>query len=368
MHGSSGLMVLSVTLAVTGAAFAAEKGAPLVGEQAFGNWHADAPGTRRLIRPRDLPAPAPAQSVSAFADESKRPEKTKPKVLEGFSIALVASGLKAPRVIRVAPNGDVFVADSKANQVRVYRMADDGAKPAKEGLFAEGLHQPYGIAFYPPGSSPEWVYVANSDSIVRFPYRNGDLTASGKPEVIVDGIPHVHHWTRDIVFSGDGKTMYLSVGSGSNVALDMSPVPYEGGLAAWKKKQPLGATWDTEARRADVLAFDPDGRNERIFATGLRNCSGMALQPSTRALWCVVNERDELGDNTPFEYATRVKQGAFYGWPWYYIGGNEDPRHKGARPDLASRVTVPDVLFQAHSAPLGIAFYTGGDFPSEYKG
>jgi glucose/arabinose dehydrogenase len=141
-----------------------------------------------------------------------------------------------------------------------------------------------------------------------------------------------------------------------------------GGLKKWARSHALGATWDTEERRADVLAFTPEGKNERIFATGLRNCSGMTVQPDSGALWCVVNERDELGDDTPFEYATVVREGAFYGWPWYFIGSNEDPRRKGERPDLATKVTLPDVLFQAHSAPLNIAFYDGDAFPPDYRG
>jgi len=161
--------------------------------------------------------------------------------------------------------------------------------------------------------------------------------------------------------------LLLSVGSGSNVALDMFPEP-KGGLQAWIRSAPLGATWDTEERRADVLSYDPDGKNEKIVATGLRNCAGITIQPATGLPWCVVNERDELGDNTPFEYATAVKDNVFYGWPWYYIGSNEDPRHKGARPDLKAKVTIPDVLMQAHSAPLQIVFYDGKDFPADYTG
>jgi glucose/arabinose dehydrogenase len=205
--------------------------------------------------------------------------------------------------------------------------------------------------------------------VVRFPYKNGDVKASGEPEVIVDNIPEAHHWTRDIVFSADGSKLFLAVGSGSNIALDMAPAPrIEGGLDAWRKEKPLGATWDTEERRADVISFDPNGKNEKIYATGLRNCSGMAIQPDNGALWCAVNERDGLGDNVPFEYVTTVKDGGFYGWPWYYIGGNEEPRRQGERPDLASEVTVPDVLIQAHSAPLGMAFYNDDAFPAEYRG
>ncbi|TJW77983.1 MAG: sorbosone dehydrogenase family protein, partial [Mesorhizobium sp.] len=260
-----------------------------------------------------------------------------------------------------------FVADSRANQIRVFRLAEGSAKPAEKSVFAKGLTRPYGIAFYPPGDKPQWVYVANSNSVVRFAYRDGDLEASGRPETIVSNIPSSHHWTRDIAFSPDGKTLYLSVGSGSNIAEDMGARP-KGGLEDWAKAQPLGAAWGAEEGRADVLAFDPDGKNRRMVATGLRNCSGMTVQPATGALWCVVNERDELGDDVPFEYATTVKDGAFYGWPWYYIGGNEDPRHKGARPDLAGKVTVPDVLIQAHSAPLNIAFYEGDSLPADYKG
>ena len=339
----------------------------LTGAKAFGDWHDDAPGVRRLIKPQDQPAPLLTPSVSNSPEKTAPSAAAEPKVPDGFSIEKIASGLKGPRVIRVAPNGDIFVAESRAGRILMLRLGNDG-KAMKPEAFAEGLHQPYGIAFYPAGPDPEWVYVANSDSIVRFAYKSGALKAQGKAQTLVSGIPSVHHWTRDIVFSADGKTLYLSVGSGSNVALDMAPAPNEGGLEAWKKDKPLGAAWDTEARRADVLAFDPDGKNERIIATGLRNCSGMSLQPATGGLWCVVNERDELGDDTPFEYATQVKEGAFYGWPWYYIGSNEDPRHNGARPDLAGKVTLPDVLFQAHSAPLGIAFYTGDTFPAPYKG
>ena len=219
------------------------------------------------------------------------------------------------------------------------------------------------------GPNPEWVYVANTDGVIRFPYKNGDLKASGKPEEIVEKIPSTHHWTRDLVFSPDGKRMFLAVGSGSNVAQDMFPEPQiEGGLKAWKKTKPLGAAWDTEERRADVLSFTPEGKDEKIFATGLRNCAGLTVQPATGELWCAVNERDEIGDDAPLEYATHIKEGAFYGWPWFYTDGNEDPHHKGARPDLKDKVTVPDVLIEAHSAPLQIAFYDGDSFPTEYKG
>jgi glucose/arabinose dehydrogenase len=361
-------ILASLALLLAGSASAQQADQPLLtGEKAFGNWKSDRPGVRRLIKPEDLQKPYVTDTASSGSDVTDRPEGAKPILPPGFSAELIASGIDSPRVARVAPNGDLFVADSRASQIRVYRLAEGSAKPAGEAVFAKGLTRPYGIAFYPPGDKPQWVYVANSNSVVRFAYRDGDLEASGKPQTVVADIPANHHWTRDIAFSPDGKTLYLSVGSGSNVAEDMSARP-KGGLGKWAKSEPLGAAWGSEEGRADVLAFGPDGKNRRVVATGLRNCAGMTVQPTTGALWCVVNERDELGDNIPFEFATTVKDGAFYGWPWYYIGSNEDPRHKDARPDLAGKVTVPDVLMQAHSAPLNIAFYEGGNFPADYKG
>ena len=359
-----------VMLAGAGAVRAAAEdgsGTLLKGKAAFGSWQQDKPGLRRLIKPQDLPPVG--NSTPNFSEVAPMPPGAKPRVPPGFLVEMVASGYAGPRAIRVAPNGDLFFADSASNSIHVLRVPSGTASPTKNEVFASGLTQPFGIAFYPLGPNPEWVYVANSDGVVRFPYKNGDLIATGKPEQIVGHIPWVHHWTRDIAFTPDGKRLLLSVGSGSNVALDMFPEPeVKGGLQAWIKSEPLGAAWDTEERRADVLSYDPDGKNEKILATGLRNCAGITIQPATGLPWCVVNERDELGDNTPFEYATAVKDSSFYGWPWYYIGSNEDPRHKDARPDLKGKVTVPDVLMQAHSAPLQIVFYEGNDFPASYKG
>jgi glucose/arabinose dehydrogenase len=341
----------------------------LKGKAAFADWRQDKPGVRRLLTPNDLPPIG--KSTTAWPEIVPMPAGAKPLVPAGFAVEMVASGLAQPRAIRTAPNGDLFLADSAANTVRVLRVPAGAAKPSDSEVFASGsgLYQPYGIAFYPPGPEPQWVYVANSDGVVRFPYKNGDLKATGGPERMVERIPWVHHWTRDIVFTPDGKRLLLSVGSGSNVALDMFPQPLvKGGLDEWIRTHPLGAAWDTEERRADVLSYDPDGKNETIVATGLRNCSGIAIQPATGRPWCVVNERDELGDDAPFEYATHVEEGKFYGWPWYYLGAHEDPRQKGKRPDLKGKATVPDVLIQAHSAPLQIAFYEGDGFPAPYKG
>jgi glucose/arabinose dehydrogenase len=296
----------------------------------------------------------------------KPPADAQPSVPQGFSISLFADHLQAPREIRVAPNGDIFVAESRAGQIRVLRAADGAGKATQSEVFASGLDEPFGIAFYPPGPEPQFVYVANTNSVVRFPYKSGDLKASGAPETIVPQLAESGggHWTRDVVFSADGKRMFVSVGSGSNDAEGIGKTAPEG----WEASHPLGAAWSGETGRADVLVFDPQGQNRQIFATGIRNCVTMAIEPHTNDLWCSTNERDGLGDNLPPDYLTRVREGAFYGWPWYYIGDHEDPRHKGERTDLAGKITVPDVLLQPHSAPLEMTFYEGSQFPADYRG
>ena len=215
------------------------------------------------------------------------------------------------------------------------RLAEGGGAPVEDTVFARGLTRPYGIAFYPP-DKPQWVYVANTDSVVRFPYKDGDLSASGEAETIVEELPSGGHWTRDIAFSQDGKTLYVSVGSLSNLGSGMDATPPDG-LEAWVAKTAPGAAWGDEELRAGVLAFDPDGKNRRVFATGLRNCSGMAVQPDNGALWCAVNERDGLGDNVPFEFATTVKENGFYGWPWFYVGSMKSPAGKANGLTLRTR-------------------------------
>lgn len=338
----------------------------LEGAAAFGDWHADHPGTRRIIRPQDLPAPSTAESARNFVRVVRRNNDQKPIVPNGFEVNLFASGLSGPRLIRVAPNGDVFAAESSAGRIRVLR-AGGGNDQTQASVFAFGLDGPFGIAFYPPGPDPQWVYVGNTDAVVRFPYRNGDLVARAPAETVVPHLPTGGHRTRDVQFSPDGKIMYVSVGSGSNVAEGMEKLS-GAALQTWQANHPLGATWGSETDRADVLAFDPDGGNRRVFATGIRNCVGMAVAASTGTVWCSTNERDGLGDNVPPDYITRVREGAFYGWPWYYIGANEDPRHRGERPELKDKITIPDVLLQAHSASLGMTFYDAAQFPAEYRG
>jgi glucose/arabinose dehydrogenase len=337
----------------------------LLGAAAFGDWHTDRPGAQRLIRPQDLPAPDLAASVGNYVRIVHRTNDQKPIVPNGFEVNLFASGLAGPRLIRVAPNGDVFVAESNAGRIRVLRP--NGNEAPEASVFASGLNGPFGIAFYPPGNDPQWVYVGNTDSVVRFPYRSGDVTARGPAEVIVPHLPVGGHHTRDVVFSPDGKIMYVSVGSASNVGDRMGALSATE-LQKWQSDHPLGAAWGNETDRADVLAFDPQGQNRRIYATGIRNCVGMAVERTSGTVWCSTNERDGLGDNVPTDYITRVRDGGFYGWPWYYIGANEDPRHRGERPDLKDKITVPDVLIQAHSASLEMTFYEATQFPQAYRG
>ena len=350
----------------------AAQAATLTGAEAFGDWRDDRPGLVRHIAPGDLPPAFASRSSRNGPDLTEMPRDAAPQAPARFSVQLFASGLESPRTVRVAPNGDFFIAETDSGRILVMRAADGAPRPERTETFATGLDEPFGIAFYPPGPDPQWVYVANTNSVERFPYRSGDLTARGRAQTVVDRLTVTTggHTTRDIQFSPDGHRMYVSIGSGSNVASDMSQ--HDGAYARdWDAAHGLGAAWGPEAGRADVLAFNPDGADPHTFATGIRNCVGLAVHPRTGDLWCSVNERDGLGDNLPPDYVTRVAQGGFYGWPWYYIGGNQDPRHKDERPDLAAHVTVPDVLVQPHSAPLSLTFYAGhgpAAFPADYQG
>ncbi len=323
----------------------------MTGKDALGDWTTDAPGVRRKISVSDLAAPYETPSANNFPRVVARPQRAWPKAPEGFTVTQFASGLIEPRVIVRAPNGDLFVAESRAGRSRVLRDADGDGKPEVNEVFTTRLERPFGIAFYPPGPEPEFLYVGNTGSVVRFVYHNGDIKARGQAERIVDNIPSGReqvggggHWTRDLQFSADGKTLYVSVGSRSNVSDDAS-----------------------EIRRATILAFDPDGKNERAVAWGIRNPVGLAVHPRTGQLWTSANERDGLGDDLVPDYITHVEDGGFYGWPWFYLGPNEDPRHKGKHPELKNKVTVPDVLVQSHSASLDMAFYDGDQFPPEYR-
>jgi glucose/arabinose dehydrogenase len=342
----------------------------LTGAAAWGDWTSDAPGVTRKLTLETLPEPTkPGVALPAVV---ARPADAKLAVPPEFTVEAFAK-LDAPRQLRTAPNGDVFAAETAAGRVKLIRATDGAAQPATVSTFAEGLAGPFGIAFWPPGPNPQWVYVANTNSVVRFPYRNGDLTARGPAETVVPQITASGggHSTRDIAFSPDGKRLYLSVGSGSNIAEHMGKKSLDE-AKAWGAQHGLGATWGNETDRADVLVMDPMGQGRQVFASGIRNCVSLAVQPGTDTIWCATNERDLLGDNLPPDYVTRVKPHAFYGWPWYYLGTHEDPRRAGERPDLKDKVTTPDVLIQSHSAPLGLTFYQarGGSaaFPADYRG
>jgi len=346
----------------------------LHGKSAFGDWRMDAPLVRRKMTIDDLPQPYATRSASNFSRVVSKPASAAPQVPPGFRAELVISGLQDPRVLRVAPNGDIFIAESAAGRIHVLRIPDDVAKASSNQVFASGLIGPFGMAFYPPGSDPQWVYVANTGSVIRYRYNSGDLKASGRPEVIVPNLPGAGsrstqrgHITRDIVFSKDGSRMFVSVGSASNDAEDIGRRD-AAAIARWEAEHGLGTAWRNETDRAAVLVFDPNGRNGHVFASGVRNCVGLAVHQLTGNIWCSTNERDELGDDLVPDFITRVHEGAFYGWPWYYLGANEDPLHRGERPDLKNKVTVPDVLVQAHSASMGMVFYEGSQFPPEYRG
>jgi glucose/arabinose dehydrogenase len=332
---------LSGAIALGPVASAADTASP------FYDYRSEAPGTPHRISVADLPPPYATGSAGNGPSIVSRPDNAWPVAPRGFKVDLVATGLKGPRVMRAAPNGDIFVAESNGGRISVLRgIAADG-KPERIEVFADGLKRPYGIAFYPPGPDPKWLYVGETDAVARLPYHSGQLSASAPRQHLAD-LPEGGHWTRDLQFSKDGNTLFVAVGSASNV------------------DDP--DTSAHEAQRADILAFDPDGSHRRVHAWGIRNASGLAIDPASGQLWCVVNERDGLGDNLVPDYITQVRAQGFYGWPWWYVGAHQDPRHKGKHPELASGAIVPDVLLQPHGAPLQIAFYQGHQFPSEYRG
>jgi len=339
-----------------------------------GDWHHAAPGIKHDIKLAELPAPFSTASAGNPPQVVAKPADAKLSVPPKFVVRQFASGLSGPRLVRVAPNGDIFIAETRENRLRVLRAEDGAEAPAQNQVFADGLDRPFGIAFYPPGPDPQWIYAANNNSLVRFPYRNGDLKVRGAAEVIMPKLTDSTggHSTRDVIFSKDGKRMFVSIGSGSNVAEDMRKKNMEE-IRSWEAENGRGAAWGAESNRANILVTDPEGHQPAAkFATGVRNGAVMAVDDTTGDLWVSTNERDGLGDDLVPDYITRVKEGGFYGWPWYYLGNHEDPRHAGERPDLAGVATVPDVLLQAHSATLEIAFYTATNgvaaFPAEYRG
>jgi glucose/arabinose dehydrogenase len=351
------LAALGVTALLT-VAFVYEGRAPLAGQQAaagtplvFSSYKQQLPGTMHKITPADLPAPNEPQSAYYGPKVVARPAGAMPKTMSGFTVTEYATGLKGPRLIRKAPNGDLFIAEMGLGNIKVLHGVAGGKAQTIE-TFATGLVQPFGIAFYPLGPNPQYVYVGETNALVRFPYKNGDLKASGPKEKLADlpgsATQRGGHSTRTLDFSLDGKRLFVAVGSLSNVDdTDTHPL---------------------EKERADVLEFAPDGSGRRIFAYGIRNCVGLAVHPTTGEVWCSTNERDGLGDDLVPDYITHVQEGGFYGWPWFYIGGNQDPRHAGKHSELKDKVIVPDVLLQPHNASLQLTFYDGKQFPAEYQG
>ncbi len=322
----------------------------------------------------NLPAPYATESVKHYSNVVGWPDGKTPTAPAGFRVTEYARDLESPRWLYVAPNGDVFVAEANTerkgikkkvksvvtgqnksertgespDRIVVFRDTNNDGKPDQRTTFLTGLNQPFGMLIL--GNS---FYVANTDGLLKFPYQPGQtkMTAAGQKILNLPAGGYNNHWTRNLLASPDGKKIYVSVGSGSNVG--------ENGM-------------ENEKRRAAILEINPDGTGERIYASGLRNPVGMAWQPATKTLYTAVNERDELGDDLVPDYLTSVKEGAFYGWPYSYYGANEDPRRKGERPDLVKQAVVPDVPLGAHTASLGLAFYdkpsgSRSAFPAAYR-
>jgi len=342
----AGLCATALLVGLSGAGFALAADAVLQGKDAFGDYTRDAPGIWHKITVADLPQPFASESARNVSKITARSGATMPKALPGFTVTTFATGFNAPRQMKIAPNGDIFMSESGAGRVHVLRAPAGAGQAASDTVFAEVAERPYGIAFFPPGPNPQYVYIASMNQMVRFPYRVGDTKARGPAETIVPNLPGPVHWTRDVIVTPDGKHLLLAVGSSSNIA-DSGPGP--------------------EQFRANILEFNPDGSGRQIYASGTRNPVTLAFNPVSGALWTSVNERDLMGDNLPPDYVTHIQQGKNYGWPYFYIGNHPDPRVKGEPPVPGSQVVVPDVLIQPHSAPLGIAFYTGRQFPAEYR-
>ncbi|MGA7158177.1 MAG: PQQ-dependent sugar dehydrogenase [Acidobacteriaceae bacterium] len=386
----------AITLCATAAPLVLAQQPLLTGQSAYTDWAQQHPGVRHKITVADLPAPNPAEAVDNGPNVVPRPITAWPIAPPNFTVTLYAGGdatplersasgehmklsngtFTQPRYIVTAPNGDLFLADSGAGTIFVLRGLAPNGRAATIEKFATGLDHPFGITFYPNGPNPQYVYIGNATTIQRFPYKNGDLHASGPAQTIVPNIPGYAqlrgggHWTRDVVFTRDNKYLLVSVGSGSNVD-DADTHP-------------------REFHRADILEYTADGKFISVYASGLRNCVGEAINPTTGSLWCSTNERDNLGNHLVPDYVTSVPQGSFFGWPWYYMGGHQDPRlpqpcanGTGPNPglsapltadraknckrvDMSTKVRTPDVLVQPHMASLEMTFYPEPPLTSKY--
>ncbi|MGN7808517.1 PQQ-dependent sugar dehydrogenase [Flavobacterium sp. 22076] len=294
-----------------------------------------------------LPPPYATESKTNNSKVIGWPKDKTPKAPEGFTVTKFADGFENPRWTYIAPNQDIFIVESgtrtSKNQITVLRDKDKDGKFETREVFISGLNKPFGMLVL-----KDFFYIANTDGLYRYPYKNNPLKLETKGEKILE-LPaggYNNHWTRNLLASLDGSKIYVSVGSGSNNA--------EHGV-------------DKEVRRAGILEINPDGTGEKIYASGLRNPVGMDWNPVNKELWTAVNERDELGDDLVPDYITSVKRDGFYGWPYSYFGSIPDPRMKGERKDLVEKAIVPDVPVGAHTASLGLAFYTKDAFPAKYK-
>src|SRR5579862_3281488 len=325
----------------------------------FTDFKGETPGKVHHITAADLPDPWNTKSSAVFSRPVERGDMW-PKAPEGFKVELYAESLKgddgkpiSPRTIITAPNGDFFVAAQNQGEVLVFRTGPDG-KMQQMSVFASKLSLPFGLALYPRGANPKYLYVGDTDKILRFPYSTGDLKTTGDPETVVTNLPSgPNHFSRGVAFSLDGKEMWISVGSHTNVT-DTD-------------------TDKSEFHRADILVADPnklnqDGKDIDVYAWGIRNGEAINVNPKTGELWTSVNERDEIGDNLPPDYITHVQKGGFYGWPYYYTGGHPDPRFPGKHLELKDKAIVPDVLLEPHDASLNITFYEAKQFPKQYQG
>lgn len=286
-----------------------------------------------------LAAPFASQSEGNGPNKTVPPAGFLPTVPVGFQVNIFAKDLKRPRFMAVAPNGDIFVAETGASQITILRDPQHTGGAQQSEVFVDKLNRPFGIAFH-----EDYVYVGNTNEVVRFKYDKQTSKRLGEAEHVLDLPGGGGHFTRTVAFSPDGKKLYVSVGSSSNIDIEK------------------------DNRRAAVLVADPDGKNSRLYATGLRNAVGLATEPNTGEVWVAVNERDELGNDLPPDYLTSIKDGGFYGWPYSYIGSNVDTRVKPQQPELVAKAIIPDVLLGAHVAPLQFAFYTGTRFPDSYRG
>src|ERR1700757_1668570 len=286
----------------------------------------------------NLPAPFSTKSAGNGPENTKPPEGFLPTAPAGFHVNVFAKDFTRPRFLTVAPNGDIFVADTGAGQIVVLRDPQHSGGAQQREVFADKLNRPFGIAFH-----ADYVYVGNTNEVVRFRYDKQASKRLGDSESVMQLPSGGGHWTRTVAFSADGTKLFVSVGSSSNIGIEK------------------------DERRGAVLVSDPDGKNLQIYATGLRNAVGLGIEPVTGTPWVTVNERDELGDDLPPDFFTAIKGGSFYGWPYSYIGDNVDPRVKPQRPDLVAKAIIPDVLLEAHVAPLQFVFYAGKEFPEQYR-